>query len=927
MLFLSLVPLRAALAQYIHPDSTSKASAVLENRKKLLLAQLKKGHTTKTIDSLLRMGMWEQAKQLINLDHAPSDAEYQLLSADYSVAVNDFKRAEELVNFVVAKDSQSEKGLLLKAYLEIQAWRLPAAAEFALKAKRHHPASEAASLMLGRVMLLQKKYKEAMAVAKALQAVNVNNAGAYLLEADVYFWNQQPDKAEAPLFKSLELDPFNADARFSYGYAIWRRIDATQLNAMAAQWELALSINPLHYQTHWHWGNGHTNLTYADYAGNDDDEVRKRLDAADVLAGKNDLDSAVALTREAERQYPGSVLPLMHRASVYYNSFNEDRLNRLELAEQLFREVLRRKKHYGPAHNGLAAVIKSKRIPYLAAYDSIAASLKNTKIKDMRNFLRVFPDVGYYAGETVKAMVWNQLYTSVVYFPFLSRLGESFRIPPLHRDLAITMKFPSFRSMTTFDNRQWMDIRGVGSGAAAIEYAEKGAFMERNVVLHEYVHLFHGAVLTDAENRKIRSLYYKAMKNGRTLDYYSQNNESEYFAQTYPAYFEPVKVHPQDFKSMNTSNDLMGKDPEMYDFLVKLVKKEKAYLAGDEQAMAANWAEVYVKLSYKSGNSERSSRYLDTAMTYDSGYLPAFLRMAQLKQFNNDLPGAERWLNKAKAIDSAYAPIYVEYANLASARYAAKQTDRKTALKRQVMYLERSLKLEGDLQELARLNQLLRELYYRNGMIPEAIKSADAYVKSGAVVSTYLRDRKDDARAFSALLRSETGELQQVGTLEKLVMQKPQNFEYRNMYADVLANRKEYSKAIETLKEAQRILRASGNARSDYDLRIASFYGALYQNDSAATYLAPFLNGGELVRGADQLRYIRLLIVTGHRAEATRLLRRQPAGGDPLYLADYYRTLGNLKRAEGLSKAARIFYMKARTFNPYFLKYKSVSLL
>jgi hypothetical protein len=90
--------------------------------------------------------------------------------------------------------------------------------------------------------------------------------------------------------------------------------------------------------------------------------------------------------------------------------------------------------------------------------------------------------------------------------------------------------------MTTFDNRQWMDIRGVGSGAAAIEYVERGAFLERNVILHEYVHLFHGRVLTDAENRKIRSLYYQAMKEKRTLDYYSQNNESEYFAQTYPAY-------------------------------------------------------------------------------------------------------------------------------------------------------------------------------------------------------------------------------------------------------------------------------------------------------------------------------------------------------------------------------------------------------
>src|SRR5690606_32246104 len=122
-----------------------------------------------------------------------------------------------------------------------------------------------------------------------------------------------------------------------------------------------------------------------------------------------------------------------------------------------------KKKHYGPAHNGLSAVLKSKRIPFLSTYEEKMKAYRNPKIDNMQDFLQVFPDVAYYPGNVAKGMAWNQLYTAVVYFPFLVKQHRDFVIPPLHEDLAIAMKAPYFRFNTTFDNRQWMDIRGVGS--------------------------------------------------------------------------------------------------------------------------------------------------------------------------------------------------------------------------------------------------------------------------------------------------------------------------------------------------------------------------------------------------------------------------------------------------------------------------------
>src|SRR5699024_2748364 len=115
------------------------------------------------------------------------------------------------------------------------------------------------------------------------------------------------------LRRALQLDPFNADARFSYGYAIWRRVDATRLDAMAAQWNMALEVDPLHYLTHWHFGNGHTNLTYADYAQPSDSAVNVRLDKADSLVATGKVDAAINMTRDVESDYSESVLPAMMR--------------------------------------------------------------------------------------------------------------------------------------------------------------------------------------------------------------------------------------------------------------------------------------------------------------------------------------------------------------------------------------------------------------------------------------------------------------------------------------------------------------------------------------------------------------------------------------------------------------------------------------
>ncbi len=914
-----------SFGQSINADDTRAATAALHEMRSDLKVKAKSATNDRTrfevADKMLRLGLWDEARQVMKSMNQSSDS-YRHLQSQYLILNNDYKGAQSLVDGILKKNPNNQDALAEKAFLEIQAWRLSNAAslcEAALK-KQY---SEKIMLMLGKARLLQKNYDAAMNIANDILAKNPASAGAYLLKADVYFWNQQPELSEEPLKKSLEINPFDANARFSYGYAIWRRIDATQLNAMAAQWELALALNPLHFRTNWHWGNGHTNLTYADYAEKDDEEVRGKLKSADEAYRNNDIQKAISITREVEKAHPTSVIPLLYRGSFYYMAFDMDRNARLDSAENIFRRILNKKKHYGPAHNGLAQIIKSKRIPYLANYDSISYVLNHTPINDMKNFERVFTDMTYYQGGLVQAMVWNQMYSSIVYFPFLSKLNRTFHVPPLHHDLAETMNSTFFRTSTTFDNRQWMDIRGVGSGAAAIEYVERGAFEDRNVVLHEFVHLFHGTILTDEENRQVRSHYYTAMKEKRTLDYYSQNNESEYFAQTFPAYFEAEKVHPLDFKSMNTTSDLKSKDPGMYDFLDKLVKRHQSYLNGDKSAMASNWSQVYLSLSngaLRSGDRGLATSYLDTALQYDNKYLPAFIAYANLYAGAKEFDKAESWLKKASDIDGGYAPIYVAYASLAQRKMDEGVLNRADAVKEQRANLQQAASLEQDYQEGARIAGLTRDLYKNNAMIDEAIRTADHYAENGPGVSTYLRDRRDDAAAFAAVLKSALGYEDALDILKKLVEQKPQNYAYRNYYADALAANGKYDQAVATIHEAQRILAASGNARQDYDLRLAVFYNQTGKKDSANSIVERFLKQTPRLQREDQLTYIELLANTGHLQKADELFNKLSADGEPYYVSDYLVTKGLLDKLNKRNSNGTSAFESAIASNPYSLR-------
>lgn len=900
------------------PDDTVGAWQYLQVERTAEQAILRQaGPSEESLHRLLDLGLWQEAHAALAgaPDTLPGLA---LFNIRFALLENRFFEADSLLALFLETAPVDPQARRYRAQLEVQAWRLGQAERTCLDLLKEDARNEAVVLQLGRVYMLQKQYPRALALAEQVISWNPNNDVAYLLAAEVYLWQRNKDAAERALRQCLTLNPLNVDARFYYGYAIWRRVDASQLPAMAAQWELALQLEPLHYLTHWHWGNGHTHLTYADYYDADESEILQALAPADSLIARNEMRAVIDLCRDVGSVYFASVLPAMMEASAFYMAYDWP-LSRLDSAQRVFQQILQKKPHYGPAHNGLAAVIKAKRFPYLASYDSLEQAIHTTEIQDPENFYRVFPDMDYYPGERVQKMVWNQLYASVVYFPFLSRQQRVFVIPPLHVDLARAMNTPYFRGATTFDNRQWMDIRGVGSGATAIEYVERGAHQERNVTLHEYVHLFHGSVFTDQEMRRVRALYYHAMENHLTLDYYSENNEFEYLAQTYTAYFIPVKVHPLNHKSINTRGELHRRDPQLFAFLDSLVGRQQAYLNGDSTAMASNWAEVYLNLSEQAENPGQRQAYLDTALMWDSTYVPVYLQYARVMTDARRFPAAQRWLERAQTLNPRYGPLYTTYADWTRARFVMGNLHTETAIQEIETYYEEALRYEQDYAERARFNEQYRQYLYEFSQWQEAIERAESYVAAAPTVSTYLRDRRDEAAAFAWELKGRLGYVDEsVAFFRELLTRKPQHYQHRGQFARVLMANQRWQETIELLAESQLILEAAGAPNDLFTLLISQCYFQLGLNDK----------GNESLDNLEQLdeefayrelsgELLQIYLLKGELDLAEKRVSMIKFPENPAAQAEWYYLKGMLHQAKGELAEAELQFSEAVALNPY----------
>src|SRR5690606_3094250 len=199
--------------------------------------------------------------------------------------------------------------------------------------------------------------------------------------------------------------------------------------------------------------------------------------------------------------------------------------------------------------------------------------------------------------------------------------------------------------------------------------------------------------------------------------------------------------------------------------------------------------------------------------SYDDRYIPVMLSYSDLRRAEHRFDDAEQWLDRARLTDTTYAPTYAAMARLVAARADEERGGVGPAeLERQAALMEASLSLEPAIGVRATLSGQLQSLYLSHAWLVDAVRVADDYVLTAPTVSTYLRDRRDDAEAFAWSLRGQTAYPREaLEYFREAVQRKPQNWGLRSRYAESAVIAGELDEAIGTLEDAQRILRAGAN--------------------------------------------------------------------------------------------------------------------
>lgn len=902
----------AAIAQ----DVTDLTAA----HRQLSAARTQAGGIKKTgekIDKLLDLGSWADAAALINQER-PSH-ELSLLQAKYLLLQSRFSEAALLVDEVLLHNHSNQTALLLKVQLLTQAWKLPEAEAMAGELLKRNEKNTAASEALGTVYLLEKNYLKALTLAHDLEATQPQAAEGFLLEVRTLFASKLGEGAEPLIKKAIGLAPLNVDCRYFYGYILWRNGLKAALPEMQGQWNFALELNPQYYLIHWHLGNGYTAASYADYRSIYTPAMLAGLKAfdPDIAAGKTA--DAISLCTALKASTPLNPLPYLYAGSAWYMTsaiFQAGAANAhaLDSARENFRAALRLAPLLGPAHNGLAAVLNGERLGFLSFSDSVKSALIKAGPYSA-DFSRVFQDANYYPGKLAPAMVWSELHAAQAYLPLLALESHTFSIIPLHHTLAESMHEDFFNTEITFDNRHWMDIRGVGSGAASIEYLLAGAFHERNVLLHEFTHLFHREVLTDNQQRRIRTLYYTAMKNKATLDYYASNNEDEYFAQAYEAYFEAYKVHPLDFKSMNTRSELKLKDPAAYAFIDSLVRTAAAS-AANPQLLKDNYAQVYTniiqaEISKSAPDQARLKDALTRGAGWNATYLPLVIAKAGIAIQQKDYTTAETILRNAESTRGDYAPVFTGNAALNRALFEDGLLEQPQAFDLQNTWLLKAISVEKDPQPLSELTLGYVGFLTLNSKYALALNTASEYAAHAPLVSTYLRDARDEARNRALWLRCLLGYADGLNILAANSAAKPGTTTFIQL-AEAYAANKNYVQAVNTLEPLAMSLQRDGNTGQVLVARLSVYAAAAGDGPKAQTWYSA------LGKPADSSAwYARAMLATGKPTLALTYLKHLAIPVEPQPRSFYYQSLGFVYLSLRNEKEAVNSFRTAIDNNPF----------
>ena len=552
------------------------------------------------------------------LEAQPASADLRCRMGALRMQGGHYEEADSMLASLLADDPDQLDALLTQAVLRRRQHRFEDAGRILSHADERAGAYSETSqlanqrhdfhLLRGRLALDAMNIAKADSIYTGILQSDPNLAEARLGAAEIAFWQHRSNDARELLQGALSIDPQLSAAhllaarihREAQENAEWRasvhravEVDSLFANghaqlatvfrndsAIAEAYHhahFAIDLDPYAQGAHSYLGNGGSLLGYDSVPADPaefDGRVGELLALGDEHLLTRRYEEAMGPFQEVVALDPGNVVALMGIGTAHYQ------LGDYEAALEWFERILADHPGYGLAHYGVAMVLGRMRDRVIVGLDEMRKVFAGRDAPEPEGLREVFPDYGR-LDEELQKIVRLSVEPFSNFLPAMADRGATFHLLPFHKLLWQSPDKESNRGRYTFDLRLWDDVKGQGGfhAVGGEEWVRGVRYQRWNVITHEFTHQVH-QMLPDDLREEISRLFEVAKAERRTLDYYADFNEMEYFAQAAEAFISEVKFIDQRGTSGHTRALLAEKDPALFEFLSRVNER----LAGAQPA-------------------------------------------------------------------------------------------------------------------------------------------------------------------------------------------------------------------------------------------------------------------------------------------------------------------------------------------------------
>ena len=536
------------------------------------------------------------------LEERPGSRDLRCRAAALRMQAGDYEEADSLLGQLLAEEPDHLDALLTRATLRRRQYRFADAARTLARAAALAPGSPRVPLLQGRLALDRMDLATADTVFGQALRIDPSSAQARLGLAEVAFWTNRHEDARELLDQTLTRDPSVAPAhllaarihREAQATAEWRaavhravEVDSLSSAAHAAlasvlrndgaleeayrHAQLAIDLDPFAQGAHSYLGNGGSLVGYDSVPadpGEFDGRVGELLAVGDAHLLARRYRDAMDPFREVLATDPGNTVALMGIGTAHYH------LGDYETALDWFERILADHPGYGLAHYGVSYALRRMRDRVIVGLDEMRTVFERRDAPEPPGLRQVFPDYER-LDEELRRIVRLSVEPFSNYLPALAVAGATFHLLPFHKLLWQSPDKEHTKGTRTFDLRLWDDVKGQGGfhAVGGEEWVRDVRYQRWNVVTHEFTHQVHG-MFPEGLREEVARLFQIAKVERRTLDYYADFNEMEYFAQAAEAFISEVKFTDQRGTSKHTRDHLRVKDPVLYAFLDQVNERD-----------------------------------------------------------------------------------------------------------------------------------------------------------------------------------------------------------------------------------------------------------------------------------------------------------------------------------------------------------------